>query len=234
MSTQKHTILLVEDEQHLHEALKLNLTLEGSEVSSAYDGPKALQLIQGASFDLIILDIMLPGIDGFSIIENVRIHNNNTPILILSAKNSSANRVQGLKIGADDYMTKPFNLEELLLRVSKLIQKSGVNSAVPNNLEQYSFMGNTVHFTLLEATLYNGEKIKLTKKEAMLLRLLIENKHTIITRERILQSVWGYNVFPNTRTIDNFILNFRKYFELDPKSPLHFISIRGVGYKFQD
>jgi two-component system alkaline phosphatase synthesis response regulator PhoP len=177
---------------------------------------------------------MLPGIDGFSIIENVRIHNNNTPILILSAKNSSANRVQGLKIGADDYMTKPFNLEELLLRVSKLIQKSGVNSAVPNNLEQYSFMGNTVHFTLLEATLYNGEKIKLTKKEAMLLRLLIENKHTIITRERILQSVWGYNVFPNTRTIDNFILNFRKYFELDPKSPLHFISIRGVGYKFQD
>jgi two-component system alkaline phosphatase synthesis response regulator PhoP len=234
MSTQKHTILLVEDEQHLHEALKLNLTLEDYEVSSAYDGPKALQLIQGASFDLIILDIMLPGIDGFSIIENVRIHNNNTPILILSAKNSSANRVQGLKIGADDYMTKPFNLEELLLRVSKLIQKSGVNSAVPNNLEQYSFMGNKVHFTLLEATLYNGEKIKLTKKEAMLLRLLIENKHTIITRERILQSVWGYNVFPNTRTIDNFILNFRKYFELDPKSPLHFISIRGVGYKFQD
>jgi len=234
MSTQKHTILLVEDEQHLHEALKLNLTLEDYEVSSAYDGPKALQLIQGASFDLIILDIMLPGIDGFSIIENVRIHNNNTPILILSAKNSSANRVQGLKIGADDYMTKPFNLEELLLRVSKLIQKSGVNSAVPNNLEQYSFMGNKVHFTLLEATLYNGEKIKLTKKEAMLLKLLIENKHTIITRERILQSVWGYNVFPNTRTIDNFILNFRKYFELDPKSPLHFISIRGVGYKFQD
>ena len=234
MSTQKHTILLVEDEQHLHEALKLNLTLEDYEVSSAYDGPKALQLIQGASFDLIILDIMLPGIDGFSIIENVRIHNNNTPILILSAKNSSANRVQGLKIGADDYMTKPFNLEELLLRVSKLIQKSGVNSAVPNNLEQYSFMGNKVHFTLLEATLYNDEKIKLTKKEAMLLKLLIENKHTIITRERILQSVWGYNVFPNTRTIDNFILNFRKYFELDPKSPLHFISIRGVGYKFQD
>jgi two-component system alkaline phosphatase synthesis response regulator PhoP len=177
---------------------------------------------------------MLPGIDGYSIIETVRIHNNNTPILILSAKNTSANRVQGLKIGADDYMTKPFNLEELLLRVSKLIQKSGVNKAVQNNLAQYSFSGNTVHFTLLEATLYNGEKINLTKKEAMLLKLLMENKNTIITRERILQSVWGYNVFPNTRTIDNFILNFRKYFELDPKLPLHFISIRGVGYKFQD
>jgi two-component system alkaline phosphatase synthesis response regulator PhoP len=175
MSTQKHSILLVEDEQHLHEALKLNLSLEGYEVSSAYDGPKALQQIQGASFDLIILDIMLPGIDGFSIIETVRIHNNNTPILILSAKNTSANRVQGLKIGADDYMTKPFNLEELLLRVSKLIQKSSVNSVVQNTFEQYSFSGNTVHFTLLEATLYNGEKINLTKKEAMLLNLLIEN-----------------------------------------------------------
>ena len=231
---QKHSILLVEDEEHLHEALKLNLEMEGYEVDSAFDGGDALKKIQSAHYDLLILDIMLPSLDGFSITERMRLNNNQTPILILSAKNTSANRVQGLKIGADDYMTKPFNLEELLLRVSKLIQKSGVNSAVPNNLEQYSFMGNKVHFTLLEATLYNGEKIKLTKKEAMLLRLLIENKHTIITRERILQSVWGYNVFPNTRTIDNFILNFRKYFELDSKSPLHFISIRGVGYKFQD
>lgn len=234
MSTQKHSILLVEDEQHLHEALKLNLSLEGYEVSSAYDGPKALQQIQGASFDLIILDIMLPGIDGYSIIETVRIHNNNTPILILSAKNTSANRVQGLKIGADDYMTKPFNLEELLLRVSKLIQKSGVNSVVQNTFEQYSFSGNTVHFSLLEATLYNGEKINLTKKEAMLLKLLIENKNTIITRERILQSVWGYNVFPNTRTIDNFILNFRKYFETDSRNPRYFHSVRGVGYKYAE
>jgi len=231
---QKHSILLVEDEEHLHEALKLNLEMEGYEVDSAYDGGEALKQIQSAHYDLIILDIMLPSLDGFSITERMRLNNNQTPILILSAKNTSANRVQGLKIGADDYMTKPFNLEELLLRVSKLIQKSGVNKAVQNNLAQYSFSGNTVHFTLLEATLYNGEKINLTKKEAMLLKLLMENKNTIITRERILQSVWGYNVFPNTRTIDNFILNFRKYFELDPKLPLHFISIRGVGYKFQD
>lgn len=234
MSTIKHSILLVEDELHLHDALKLNLELEGYDVTSALDGPKALQHIQQGIFDLIILDIMLPGIDGYAILETVRLNNNDTPILILSAKNTSANRVQGLKLGADDYLTKPFNLEELLLRVSKLIQKSNANSFVQNNLDQYSFSGNTVHFKLLEATLYNGEKINLTKKEAMLLKLLIENKNTIITRERILQTVWGYNVFPNTRTIDNFILNFRKYFELDSKSPLHFISIRGVGYKFQD
>jgi len=234
MSTIKHSILLVEDEQHLHDALKLNLELEGYEVTSAFDGPKALHHIQQEIFDLIILDIMLPGVDGYAILETVRLNNNDTPILILSAKNTSANRVQGLKLGADDYLTKPFNLEELLLRVSKLIQKSNAKSFVQNNLDQYAFSGNTVHFKLLEATLKNGEKINLTKKEAMLLKLLIENKNTIITRERILQTVWGYNVFPNTRTIDNFILNFRKYFELDSKSPLHFISIRGVGYKFQD
>jgi two-component system alkaline phosphatase synthesis response regulator PhoP len=234
MSTIKHSILLVEDEQHLHDALKLNLELEGYEVTSAFDGPKALHHIQQEIFDLIILDIMLPGVDGYAILETVRLNNNDTPILILSAKNTSANRVQGLKLGADDYLTKPFNLEELLLRVSKLIQKSNAKSFVQNNLDQYAFSGNTVHFKLLEATLKNGEKINLTKKEAMLLKLLIENKNTIITRERILQTVWGYNVFPNTRTIDNFILNFRKYFELDSKSPVHFISIRGVGYKFQD
>lgn len=234
MSHSKNTILLVEDEQHLHEALKLNLELEGYDVSSAFDGPKALFQIQHAHFDLIILDIMLPGMDGYSILETIRINNNQTPVLILSAKNTSANRVQGLKLGADDYLTKPFNLEELILRVSKLIQKSTFNQLLQNTNDQYKFSGNTVYFNLLEATLYHGEKIHLTKKEAMLLKLLIENKNTIITRERILQTVWGYQVFPNTRTIDNFILNFRKYFELDSKSPIHFISVRGMGYKFQD
>jgi len=229
----KYSILLVEDEVHLHDALILNLSLEGYEVSSAYDGPEALHQIEHAHFDLIILDVMLPSLDGFSITEIVRLKNINTPILILSAKNTSANRVQGLRIGADDYMTKPFNLEELLLRVSKLIQK-----ATPVNLPQvndvYSFSGNQFDFKSLEAITYTGQKITLTKKEAMLLKLLIDNKNTVVTRERILQTVWGYNVFPNTRTIDNFILNFRKYFEQDARNPIHFISIRGVGYKFQD
>ena len=234
MSIQKHTILVVEDELHLHEALKLNLELEGYEVSSAFDGHNALNQIQHAHFDLIILDVMLPGMDGYTIIESVRLHHINTPILILSAKNTSANRVQGLKLGADDYLTKPFNLEELLLRVSKLIQKSRTPIPAIFSIDAYSFSGHTVYFKLLEATLRSGEKINLTKKEAMLLKLLIENKNTIITRERILQTVWGYQVFPNTRTIDNFILNFRKYFEADSKNPLHFISIRGIGYKFQD
>ncbi|MEN9696870.1 MAG: hypothetical protein RLZ56_291 [Bacteroidota bacterium] len=230
---QKYSILLVEDEVHLHDALKLNLSIEGYEVSSAYDGPEAIKQIEQAHFDLIILDVMLPNLDGFSITEMVRLKNIQTPILILSAKNTSANKVQGLKLGADDYMTKPFNLEELLLRVSKLIQKSNVGAQVPLK-DLYTFSGNSFDFKSLEATTYAGEKITLTKKEAMLLKLLIDNKNTVVARERILQTVWGYNVFPNTRTIDNFILNFRKYFEQDARNPLHFISIRGVGYKFQD
>jgi len=234
MSAPKPNILLVEDELHLHEALRLNLEMEGYEVTSAFEGPKALNQIQHSHFDLIILDVMLPGLDGFSIIETVRLNNNETPILVLSAKNTSMNRVQGLKLGADDYLTKPFNLEELLLRVGKLIQKSTTTNIPIASLDQYTFGGNTVYFKLLQANPHQGETIQLTKKEAMLLKLLIENKNTIITRERILQTVWGYNVFPNTRTIDNFILNFRKYFEQDPKNPIHFISIRGVGYKFQD
>ena len=229
----QNSILLVEDEVHLHDALKLNLSLEGYDVSSAFDGPEALHQIEHAHFDLIILDVMLPNLDGFSITEILRLKNNQTPILILSAKNSSANKVQGLRLGADDYMTKPFNLEELLLRVAKLIQKSApVNLSVLSEL--YTFSNNQFDFKSLEAILYTGEKITLTKKEAMLLKLLIDNKNIVVTRERILQTVWGYNVFPNTRTIDNFILNFRKYFELDPRNPRHFISIRGVGYKFQD
>jgi two-component system alkaline phosphatase synthesis response regulator PhoP len=228
----KFEILLVEDEENLHDALKLNLEMEGYSVSSSYDGAHALKQIQSAHFDLIILDIMLPSLDGFAITETVRLHNIETPILILSAKNSSANRVQGLKLGADDYLTKPFNLEELLLRVTKLIQKT--NTVKPSSIDEFSFNGHTLNFKLLEAINNKGEKISLTKKESMLLQLLIENKNTVVTRERILQSVWGYQVYPTTRTIDNFILSFRKYFEQDPKTPLHFISIRGLGYKFQD
>lgn len=229
----KFEILVVEDEENLHDALKLNLEMEGYNVSSSFDGADALKQIQSAHFDLIILDVMLPSLDGFAITESVRLQHIETPILILSAKNTSANRVQGLKFGADDYLTKPFNLEELLLRVSKLLRKS---TSVPTSSinEVYSFAGHQINFKLQEALNVKGEKLALTKKESMLLQLLIENKNTVVTREKILQLVWGYKVYPTTRTIDNFILNFRKYFEQDPKLPNHFISIRGVGYKFQD
>lgn len=230
----KYSILLVEDEKNLHEALKLNLELEGYEVTSAYDGLAALKTIQGEYFDGIILDIMLPEMDGISVIETIRLKNTEVPILILSAKNSSADRVLGLKKGADDYLTKPFNLEELLLRVHKLIEKNKKLQDKETTGNAYSFGNNSIDFKAQQAINKSGEKINLSKKEVMLLKLLIENKNDVVPREKILQYVWGYNVYPTTRTIDNFILNFRKYFEDDSRNPQYFHSIRGVGYKFSE
>ncbi|HEY8690605.1 MAG TPA: response regulator transcription factor [Chitinophagaceae bacterium] len=234
MPEKKLSILLVEDEENLHEALKLNLEMEGYEVTSAFDGPEALKSVENEYFDLIILDVMLPELDGISVVENIRLQGNEVPILILSAKSSSADRILGLKKGADDYLTKPFNLEELLLRVNKLIHKSKRISAKESVADEYSFGKNTINFKALEGTNKQGKKIALTKKEAMLLKLLIENKNEVVPREKILQAVWGYNVYPTTRTIDNFILNFRKYFEDDSRNPKYFHSVRSIGYKFTE
>lgn len=230
----KASILLVEDEENLHETLRLNLEIENYEITSAYTGSEALKAVKEEYFDLIILDIMLPEIDGINVIERIRIQNLDTPILILSAKNSSADKILGLRTGADDYLTKPFNLEELLLRVNKLIQKNTLLQHKDNVPDMISFGRNAVDFKAQEATNWEGKKILLSKKEAMLLRLLIEHKNEVVTREKILQSVWGYNVYPTTRTIDNFILSFRKYFEEDSRNPKHFHSARGVGYKYTD
>ncbi|HEY0731758.1 MAG TPA: response regulator transcription factor [Chitinophagaceae bacterium] len=234
MNQQKPSILLVEDEENLHETLKMNLEMEGYQVTSAYDGIAAMKAVQNEYFDLIIMDIMIPEIDGLNVTQNIRLTNTEVPILILSAKNQSEDRVLGLRKGADDYLTKPFNLEELLLRVEKLIQKSKKIQDKSTLGEVYSFGGHTINFKAQEAKTASGEKILLSKKEAMLLKLLIENKNQVVPREKILQSVWGYNVYPTTRTIDNFILNFRKYFEEDSRNPKYFHSVRGVGYKYAE
>ena len=234
MNEQNPSVLLVEDEENLHDALKLNLELEGYSVTSAMDGAAALTAVENEYFDLIIMDVMLPELDGVSVTETIRISNNDVPILMLSAKNSSADRVLGLKKGADDYLTKPFNLEELLLRVHKLINKNKKLQDKTTLGDTYSFGGGAIDFKAQEATDNKGQKIQLSKKETMLLKLLIENKNEVVPREKILQSVWGYNVYPTTRTIDNFILNFRKYFEEDSRNPRYFHSVRGVGYKYAE
>ncbi len=234
MTNSKANILLVEDEENLHEALKLNLEMEGYEVSSAFNGTEALKKVANEYFDLIVLDIMLPEVDGIAVTESIRVNNNEVPILILSAKNSSTDRVLGLKKGADDYLTKPFNLEELLLRVEKLIEKNKKMLEKETVGESYEFGNNKIDFKAQDAVSWNGQHIELSKKEAMLLKLLIENKGDVVTREKILQVVWGYNVYPTTRTIDNFILSFRKYFEEDSRHPRYFHSVRGVGYKYTD
>ena len=230
----KPSILIVEDEESLQGALKLNLELEGYEVSCANNGLTAIMKVEEEYFDLILLDVMLPEIDGFDVCENIRLKNIETPILMLSARTGSADRVTGLKRGADDYLTKPFNLEELLLRIEKLIEKNQKLQDKSSLGPQYSFGGNNIDFRAQIAINTKGESIQLSKKETMLLKLMIEYKNEVVSREKILQAVWGYQVFPTTRTIDNFILNFRKYFELDPKEPVHFHSVRGVGYKFSE
>jgi len=234
MKENKANILLVEDEENLHETLKLNLELEGYSVTSAFDGSKALKAVSEEYFDLIILDIMLPEINGIDVTERIRLMHNETPVLILSARNTDADRVLGLRKGADDYLAKPFNLEELLLRVHKLISKNKKLQDKTTIENTYRFGGNQIDFKAQLATTWSGAAIELSKKEAMLLKLLIENKNDVVTREKILQMVWGYNVYPTTRTIDNFILSFRKYFEKDSRNPVHFHSVRGVGYKYTE
>ncbi len=228
----KANILLVEDEENLHDTLKLNLEMEGYSITSAFTGNQALKAVQNEYFDLIIMDIMLPEIDGISITENLRVQHLDVPVLILSARSTNADKVLGLKKGADDYMTKPFNLEELLLRVEKLIQKNKKLQTKESIGDVYEFENNRIDFKAQEAITWDGKKIDLSKKESMLLKLLIENRGEVVTREKILQAVWGYNVYPTTRTIDNFILSFRKYFEPDSRNPKHFHSVRGMGYKY--
>ncbi len=228
----KASILVVEDEESLREALKLNLELENYEITTADNGPAVLKLVKNEYFDLIILDIMLPDMDGITVCETIRMQHNDVPILFLSARNTSADRVEGLKKGGDDYMTKPFNLEELLLRVDKLIIKNKKIREPQAIADVYKFDGCEIDFAAHECIDKNGNKQELSKKEAALLKLLVENQGDVVSREHILQVVWGYNVYPTTRTIDNFILNFRKYFEEDSRNPKHFHSVRGIGYKF--
>src|SRR5215203_3163990 len=176
-TTAKPSILLVEDEENLHEALKMNLEMEGYDVTSAYDGLAAMKAVENEYFDLIIMDIMLPEIDGINVTQNIRITNNEVPILILSARNTSEDKVLGLKKGADDYLTKPFNLEELLLRVQKLIEKNKRLQDKSTIGDTYGFGGHSINFKAQEAVTAKGERIELSKKESMLLKLLIENKN---------------------------------------------------------
>lgn len=226
-------ILLVEDEQSLADTIKLNLELEGYKVSTANDGKKALKAFKQERFNLIILDVMLPEMDGFTVCEAIRLDNAEVPILMLTAKNASADRVNGLRMGADDYLTKPFNLEELLLRINNLLKRSLRNGeAKIGNNNQYQLADYSINFGEMTVEQSGGKKINLTKKENALLKLLIDRKNEVVSREHILETVWGYDIYPSTRTIDNFIVTFRKYFEPDPGNPKHFHSVRGVGYRF--
>jgi two-component system alkaline phosphatase synthesis response regulator PhoP len=224
-------ILLVEDEKNLLSVIRLNLEMEGYKVFSYEDGMQAWQKFRASDYRLIILDVMLPGMDGFELCKNIRKVDKQTPILFLTARGSAEDRISGLKMGADDYLIKPFHLEELLLRVKGLLKRTST-AEKSNTADMYSFGKSNVNFLTYEVTLKDSKKLEITKKEIDLLRLLIDHKNEVVPREKILEKVWGYEATPSSRTVDNYIVAFRKYFEEDPKNPRYFHSIRGVGYKF--
>ena len=220
-------ILLVEDEENLHEAIKINLELEGYLVNSVYNGKEAMKKFNQGRYDLVILDVMLPGVNGFDICQSIRLENNQIPILFLTAKNTSQDRVNGLKVGGDDYLAKPFNLEELILRSANLIKRSSVSS--DQLIDQFKIGEYLIDFNSFEVISNNGEKNSLTNRQIKLLRLLIEKSNQVVSRQEILEKIWGYDVYPSTRTIDNVILVFRKIFEKDVEPFTYFKSGSGVG-----
>jgi two-component system alkaline phosphatase synthesis response regulator PhoP len=223
------TIYLVEDEKSLADLIRFNLEMEEYTVHVFENGLTAFNAkTQLATADLVILDVMLPGKSGFEICKELR-SISTVPILFLSAKGTTEDRIQGLKLGANDYLPKPFDLEELLLRVSILTKKS--EKSTP--LIKYVIAEQTINFETYEVINNQHHQIlMLSKKEIELLKLFIENENKVVSRDEILDRLWGKDQFPTARTIDNYILTFRKLFEQDPKNPLYFHSIRGVGYKF--
>ncbi len=225
-------ILLVEDEKSIREALRLNLELEDYEVITAHDGEEAMTKLKSQHFDLLLLDLMLPKISGLEICQMIRLTNPTLPIIMLTAKDAAQDIIKGLKSGADDYITKPFQIEELLLRIKNIFRRTQTQKN-QKDLDTIHFGSNSVNFKNHKAIGVHGE-FQLTKKEAHLLKLFFTHKDEVISRNTILKTVWGYDVFPSTRTVDNFIMAFRKYFEQNPRSPRHFHSVRGVGYKFTE
>jgi two-component system alkaline phosphatase synthesis response regulator PhoP len=236
--TNRKRILIIEDDAHIAEGLRLNLSLKGHDAMIALDGPSGLREWKEWRPDLIVLDIMLPGIDGLSILRNIRLEDERLPILILSAKSEPEYRVKGLAYGVDDYLSKPFNLDEFLLRVERLLTRaawSGEGDPSRGSISTvgpvYTFGGNVIDFERFTARCRMGE-VSLTEQEIRLLKLFIINRGKLLSRKELLEIGWGYTGDTPSRTVDNFIVRFRKYFEDDPHQPKFFRSVRSVGYVF--
>ena len=222
-------ILVVDDEEHLATGIRENLEAEGYRTEVAHDGAAGLARLRAEPFDLVVLDVMMPNMDGVELCAQLRRDGIQTPVLFLTVKSAAEDRVRGFEAGGDDYLPKPFHLKELLLRVAAILRRSSWYHASGAPLE---FGGNRIDFKTYEARAWDGSQHSLTHKEAMILRALADRPGTIVTREEILDRVWGYEVFPSTRTIDNFIVRLRKRFERNAEAPAHFHTVRGVGYRF--
>jgi two-component system OmpR family response regulator len=236
MTTPKH-ILIVEDERHLAAGIKFNLEAEGYRVSLAGDGPAAIAAFEEdeSGFDLIILDIMLPGMSGYQVCEALRERGSDVPVLILSARTLSEDRTRGFDVGANQYLSKPFDLDELLSRVRNLLthhpRRHEAPRAVPSKLTTYEFAAAKINFPEYEVTIA-GKPMQLTKREWELLAFFVENEGRLIPRKELLESVWRMPGHITTRAPDQFILRLRKIFESDPAAPQHFLTIRDLGYRF--
>jgi len=217
----------VEDELPILMGLKDNLEMEGYEVATATDGEQALALIRRFKPDLIVLDIMLPRKDGFEVLREIREEKLDVGVIILSAKKAETDKVYGLDIGADDYVTKPFSVMEFVARVKAVLRRRGV----PSPIKRYSFGDVVIDFENYEAY-KGGEKVELSPREFKILRLFVENRGRVISRNEILNKVWGYESFPTTRTVDNYVVKIRRAIEDDPANPKWIVSVRSVGYKF--
>jgi two-component system alkaline phosphatase synthesis response regulator PhoP len=222
-------ILVVDDEAHLAAGIAENLEAEGYRTDVAHDGRAGIERLKAEPFDLVVLDVMMPNMDGLELCAQLRREGVQTPVLFLTVKGDAEDRVRGFEAGGDDYLTKPFHLRELLLRVAAILRRSSWYHA--SNIP-LAFGGNSIDFQTYEARAWDGSSHALTHKEAMILKALADRAGSIVTREEILDRVWGYEVFPSTRTVDNFIVRLRKRFERNPEAPAHFHTVRGVGYRF--
>lgn len=226
-------ILIVEDEEHIAKPLKLNLVAEGFEAEIVSDGHAAIEAIRGGGYDLVLLDIMLPGASGFDVASTVRGEGIHVPILFLTARDREDDRVRGLQVGGDDYITKPFSVRELIGRIQAVLRRQEWYRGEPQKTAGplLEFGGNRIDFAAFRAETASGT-VELTEKECMLLKSLVDREGEVVRREEILDTVWGYDRYPSSRTIDNLILNLRKYFEIDPKAPRHILTQYGAGYRF--
>ncbi|MDF7798381.1 response regulator transcription factor [Pontiellaceae bacterium B1224] len=220
-------LLVVDDEKAMANAIRDNLAFEGFQVDVAYGGRSALDTLLSEKYALVILDIMMPDIDGFEVLSSLRNNKDQTPVIFLTARSAEADKLRGLGLGADDYVVKPFSILELIARVKAVLGRTA-----PGGEFQTLEIGNTtIDFTTLTATIGQEEK-ELSRYEADILRVLMANPGRIFSRDDILNAVWGINAFPSNRTIDNYIVKLRQKIETDPKNPQYLISVYGMGYKF--
>lgn len=225
-------LLLVEDEPGLVMTLTDRLVSEGYDVETAGDAPTALEIASRGPFDAILLDVMLPGGNGFEICRTLRQRGNHTPILMLTARGQVVDRVVGLKLGADDYLVKPFEMAELLARIEALLRRSGpVAAGAAPALESFRFDDVTIDFRRAEVT-KGGQPLELSAREFKLLRYFVEHPGAALSRDELLNEVWGYSAMPSTRTVDVHVAWLRQKLEANPRHPEHILTVHGLGYKF--